>query len=174
MASVLFNIVSDGVIKASTSKSGFIAGATPAVCFQDAPLASICQNVFYEQKYQESNKDTKTRYRGAGVSISKRYAYGKRARPVIYDKTADAKAYLPPDQWWRIVNFDLDNEKKIIDWTHEREWRVAHDFHFEISEVTLLFVNATVYRAFSKLCVEHEKDFLAKVKGVVVMDNLLY
>ena len=49
-------------------------------------------------------------------------------RPVIYDKTISAKKYLPENEWWRIVNLDLSDEDRFIDWTHEREWRVPNDF----------------------------------------------
>ena len=83
LAEVLFEVVSTGRLKGSTTKNGFIVGSTPAVCFQDAPLHGICQNVFYEQKYQESNKNTKTRYRATGLLLPKRYAYEKGARPAL-------------------------------------------------------------------------------------------
>ena len=171
---VLFDIVDQQRLIASPVQQAFIVGDIPAVCFQDAPLVAICQNVFYEQKYKEQNEKAKVRYRAVGIAFPKDYAYGKGARPVVYDQTQAAKEYLPSHQWWRIVNFDLGDENNIIDWTHEREWRVPGDFPFERSEATLLFVNADTYKAFQNLCRKNEKPYLEEVRGIVVMDTLLY
>lgn len=112
---VLLDILSSKTIMGSSTKSGFICGQTPAVCFQDAPLVSVCQNVFFEQKYLEINRKSKLRYRATGISIDKSYAYNKGARPVFYEETKKAKEILPTDQWWRIVNFNLSDEKTL--WT---------------------------------------------------------
>ena len=72
------------------------------------------------------------------------------------------------------MNFDLSDANAIIDWTHEREWRVPGDFTFEVSEATLLFVNSTTYKSFLRKCKESGTNFVDQAKGVVVMDNLLY
>ncbi len=174
LVDVLYSILSDGKIKGSSTQGGFICGKTPAVCFQDAPLPAVCQNVFFEQKYSEAIKGAKTRYRATGLAFPKDYAFRKGARPVVYDKTSEAKAYLPVDQHWRIVNFDLSDADAIIDWTHEREWRSPGDFTFDVSEATLLFVNSATYKAFLKKCKENRTNFVEQARGVVVMDNLLY
>lgn len=174
LAQVMYEIVASKKLKGSSTKSGFICGKTPAVCFQDAPLVSVCQNVYYEQKYKKQNPAAKTRYKACGVSFSKPYAFKKGARPVIYDKTADAKNYLPEDQWWRIVNFDLGNNEALVDWTHEREWRAPGDFLFELSKATLLFVNEVTLRSFLKLCAENALDIMNEVEGIVTMRNLLF
>jgi len=174
VAQVLYEIVSSRTLKGSSTASGFICGNQKAVCFQDAPLVSVCQNVYYEQKYKEKNPKAKTRYKACGVSFPKTYAFRKGARPVIYDKAADAKQYLPKDQWWRIVSFDLDSDEALIDWTHEREWRAPGDFSFDIAQTTLLFVNDTAYKTFGKLCAANKSDVMDQVKGVVVMNNLLF
>lgn len=171
---VLYAIISQNVLKGSSTSSGFICGKTPAVCFQDAPLTSICQNVFFEQKYNETRKTAKNRYRAVGLAFPKDYAFRKGARPVVYDKTVDAKDYLPADQQWRIVNFDLSHDSAFIDWTHEREWRAPGDFRFDLKETTLLFVNSSVYKSFQKKCTDNGVAFLEQIKGVVVLDNLLY
>jgi hypothetical protein len=171
---VLFDIVSQQNLKGSSTQSGFICGSRKAVCFQDAPLVSICQNVFYEQKYKKSNPTAKDRYRAVGIAFGKQYAYRKGARPVIYDKTTEAKKYLPESEWWRIVNYDLTDPKGLIDWTHEREWRIPDDMNFDLKEATLLFVNSKSFREFEKICENNKSDYLKKVRGIVVMDNLLY
>lgn len=174
VAKVLYEIVAARSIKGSTTAAGFICGDRPAVCFQDAPLVSICQNVYYEQKYRAINHGSKTRYSACGIALPKPYAFRNGARPVIYDKTSDAKQYLPSDQWWRIVNFDLGSDQSIIDWTHEREWRSPGSFPFTLSEATLLFVNENTFSLFKKICKEKKTDFLDQVKGIVVMNNLLF
>jgi hypothetical protein len=171
---VLYDIIDQQRIKASSVAEAFIVGNIPAVCFQDAPLGAICQNVFYEQKYKEQNKNAKLRYRAMGLAFPKDYAYGKGARPVVYDRTQDAKEYLPNHQWWRIVHFDLSDQNNIIDWTHEREWRARGDFEFERGKATLLFVNEGSYKSFAKACKENGRSYLEEVRGVVVMDTILY
>lgn len=171
---VLYEIVSQRQLIGSITKSAFICGSTPAVCFQDAPLHGICQNVFFEQKSKESKKNSRTRYKAFGPAFSKEYAFRKGARPVIYDRTSDAKKYLPPELHWKIVNFNLSKDDAFIDWTHEREWRVPGNFCFELKEATLLFVNSLTYQSFAKKCKENGTNFLEEVRGVVVMDNVLY
>lgn len=171
---VLYEIVAQQRLVASTPQTGFIVGEIPAVCFQDAPLTAICQNVFYEQKYKEQNENAKVRYRAMGVAFPKDYVYRQGGRPAIYDKTADAKEYLPKHQWWRIVNFDLSKDENIIDWTHEREWRLPGDFTFERNQATLLFVNEAGYKTFSKFCKKAGTPLLEEVRGVVVMDSVLF
>lgn len=93
---------------------------------------------------------------------------------MIYEKTDIAKNFLPESEWWRIVNFDLSDKNNIVDWTHEREWRVPNDFTFERNEAVLLFVNSSIYHQFIKLCDKNNKNYLSEVKSVAVMDNLLY
>lgn len=170
----LIKILSDKKLIGSTTKSGFIVGDTPAVCFQDAPLHSISQNVWFEQKYREANPKAKTRYLAAGLAFKKQYAYKRGARPVLYENTQLAKSILPKEEWWRIVNFDLTDDDSIIDWTHEREWRAPDNFKFSISEVTILVPNKKVYKKFMKTCQERELDFHLNIKGIVVMSELLF
>lgn len=172
--SVLLKILNDCVIQGSDTTSGFICGTRKAVCFQDAPLAGVCQNVFYEQKYREANKGCKTRYLAVGLAFPKTYVYAKGGRPVVYDKTAVAKRYLPEDQHWRIVNYDLDDLANIIDWTHEREWRVPDEFPFELEQATVLLTNEWVYRHFVKQDAASGAPLAPKLNGLVVMSRLLF
>ena len=50
---VLIKILNDKKIKGSTN-SGFIRGSEKAVCFQDAPLNGLSQNVRHEKKTVKS------------------------------------------------------------------------------------------------------------------------
>ncbi len=51
----LLCILKDKCINGSTTQSGFIVGNTPAVCFQDAPLYGIIQNIENENDYTKLN-----------------------------------------------------------------------------------------------------------------------
>ena len=170
----LFKILDAGIIKPSSTAKGFIVGSRPAVCFQDAPLVGIVQNVFYEQKYRAKNTTAKLRYQGAGIAFGKPYAFRKGARPVIYDKREDAKQYLPEDEYWRIVNLDLEDDSNYIDWTHEREWRSPGAFEFDIAETILLFPNWKFHQNFVKRCNAENKDYVERVKGIVMMGAVLF
>jgi hypothetical protein len=170
----VIKILADKKLIGSNTKSGFIVGDTPAVCFQDAPLHSIGQNIWFEQKFRESNPSSKVRYAGAGFVFKKNYAYKKGARPVIYEQTEIAKKLLPPKEWWRIVNFNLSNDDSIIDWTHEREWRCPNDFEFAISEVTVLLTNHNFYRKFIQECEARGLDFHHKIRGIVITSELVF
>ncbi len=170
----VFKILDDQKLIGSTTDSGFIVGKTPAVCFQDAPLHSIGQNVWFEQKYRKDNPSAKIRYYGAGFIFNKTIAYRKGARPVLYENTTTAKSLLPESEWWRIVNFNLASDENIIDWTHEREWRCPNEFKFNLNEVTLLVTNPTMYKMFINQCEERGLSHHKDIKGIVVLNELVF
>jgi hypothetical protein len=171
---VLLTILQERRIRGSTTEKGFIVGSTPAVCFQDAPLHGVCQNVWFEQKKQEADKNAKIRYRALGLWFPKPYIYRKGGRPAIYDKTAEAKQYLPREQWWRIVNFDLSSDANFIDWSHEREWRVPNDFDFDLEEATVLVIRKETYRTFVERAEARDQKLLKKIAGVVNLTPVLF
>ena len=90
---VLKEIYADGVIRGSTTASGYIKGAHTAVCFSEVPLSGMRYFAGMEQKYQYY-----------GVAVKKKSAYEQGARPVIYlpDNEGD---WIPPEQRWRHVRF---------------------------------------------------------------------
>jgi hypothetical protein len=171
---VLMAILNERTIRGSDPRKGFISGDRPAVCFQDAPLSGISQNVYYEQKYLEKNPDARLRYRAIGLMFDKRYVFSAGGRPVIYDRPEEMKKHLPADQWWRIVNYDLSDDDNLIDWTHEREWRLPGDFHFDPSEATVLVVGTRGYRLFVEAAEKSLPGGLASLKGIVVLDKILH
>lgn len=173
VVNVLYNILKDKKIKGSTT-SGFIVGNEKAVCFQDAPLYSICQNIFFEQKKRKQDRNYKLRYRAIGLLFDKQYAYKKGARPVIYEKTDIAKTFLPPSEHWRIVNFNLESDSSIIDWTHEREWRVKGDFEFELSDVTIIVIKQNQIKKLISKFKEEGIDLMNEINGIVTLEHLLY
>lgn len=165
----LIKILRERKITGSTTDKGFIIGDNPAVCFQEAPLYGVCQNVYHEQQNRKE-LGGKSRYHAVGLSFRKDYVFNHGGRPVLYEKTELAKQMLPRDEWWRIVNFNLENQDKIIDWTHEREWRIKGDFTFDITEAYALLINHHHYRYF----IEHAgEEILSSLKGIIVLQSVL-
>jgi len=165
----LINILIECKLKGSTTESGYIIGDTPAVCFQDSTPYGLAQNLLHEQQYREE-LGGKNRYQPFGISFSKFYLYNKGARPVIYEKKDMAKSFLKQSEWWRIVNFDLFDINNIIDWSHEREWRLPHELDFEIENAYVFLPNSTYYTAFIEDC---PLDILKKIKGINVLSVIL-
>ncbi|SEO09134.1 hypothetical protein SAMN04489762_3467 [Terribacillus saccharophilus] len=166
---VLQSILESRTIIGSTTKSGFIVGTKRAVCFQDAPLLSVFQNVLHEKRNREQ-LGNKTRYVPTGLAFKKKKIYQAGGRPVIYEQTKKAKEMLPQDEWWRIVNFDL-NSDNIIDWTHEREWRVPGDFQFELEDVILIVPKYSAYRL---LFERFDDSVLKSLGGITVLGPFIY
>lgn len=161
-------------INGSDPSQAFIHGDKSVVCFQDSPLSGICQNVFYEQKYRETNADARLRYRAAGLMFEKSYVFARGGRPVVYEVPSEAKRILNRDEWWRIVNFDLSDEDNIVDWTHEREWRLPDDFDFDRKDATVLVVNKEMYANFVRKAGAEIPGGIGGISGIVVMENILY
>ena len=173
---VLTTILLDRHITASTTTSGFIVGDTAATCFQDAPLYAVAQNIYAEEQYRKAVDDPKVRYMGVGLMFHKVTVYQRGGRPVIYEDTERAKAMLPEDEWWRIVRFNLANEDDMVDWTHEREWRVPGGFDFELDEVTVVLPSKFGYDRFIRNCESHkqETDIIREIRGIVSLGSVFY
>jgi len=152
------------LIGSSPGEPGFIVGNNRTVCFQEAPMYSLAQNVYLEQQLRKNNPEAKIRYYGMGVSFSKNYLYNAGARPVIYEKTERAKELLSPEEYWRIVNYDLSDSNNIIDWTHEREWRIKGDFTFDLEEVVVILPNSDSYKKFLE---SDTHGVVSKLKGII-------
>ncbi|SIO34381.1 hypothetical protein SAMN05444166_3945 [Singulisphaera sp. GP187] len=169
----LIKILKEARIKGSTTDKGFIIGKRPAVCFQELPHSGLIQNVEHESLRRKQNPDERIRYCGVGLCFSKAYIYRKGGRPVIYDKTSMLKRVLPSTDHWRIVNFDLSNDKNIIDWTHEREWRLPDDLTFMLNTPSRPHIVL-----YDKACwdyfVEHStKEVLEGIHAVTVLKSIL-
>ena len=105
----------------------------------------------------------------------KPYIYRRGGRPVIYDNTEDAKNYLPSHELWRVVRLELSDDTNVIDWTHEREWRIPDDFKFEISQATVILPNTNAYKNFINLCrsINHI-DILNEIRGIVTLNAVFF
>jgi hypothetical protein len=166
----LIQILKDRVIRGSTTKTGFIVGETPAVCFQDVPFYSLIQNIEHERQRRSANSNERYRYCGVGLVFKKPYIFSRGGRPVFYEQTKIAKKLLPEDQYWRIVNFDISDANEIIDWTHEREWRLPKELKFELKKTHILLYNTICWKFFIGNC---PKEIFQEIAGVTILQNLI-
>ena len=85
------------------------------------------------------------------------------------------KSILPSDEHWRIVNYDLSDNQYMVDWTHEREWRVPSDIEFEYKNVEIIVESNTYYQKFVEYCIQKGKlEMLRQINGIVVLDTIFY
>lgn len=171
-AYILSKILSDKELKGSTTERGFIHGDTKAVCLHDIPIQNIAKSIYGHSNSLDKNK--MINFTGVGLCFSKRFVYKNGGRPVIYDKPNIAKKYLDKNEWWRIVNLDLDNDKNIVDWTHEREWRVPNNLKFNLSDVTIIVTNYEVYQHLLYYCKSLKLDIVNNTKGIFDIKSLKY
>lgn len=69
------------------------------------------------------------------------------------------------------MDFDSD---QILDWSHEREWRVKGDFAFEYDDIEILVKDDEYYRRFVKRCFEQDrKDIIEGVHGIVPLNTVI-
>ncbi|MBE5922077.1 MAG: DUF2971 domain-containing protein [Lachnospiraceae bacterium] len=171
---VLVKILEDKRLIGSTTQSGYIVGNTPAVCLQETPLEALAAHIRYENESFGQIDKCDVRYSGIGIRFNKVFVYRSGGRPVIYDKTEYLKSILPEEQYWRIVNFDLDNNENCIDWTHEREWRVPNELVFDYDKIELIFPTDEVYRRFVSYCEENNKIHIMKeIHGILILSSIV-
>lgn len=118
-------ILSAGTIRASAR---MIRTKRPAICFFDASFEYLARVLA---------PPARRRYEPFGIAVSKRYAFKMGARPVIYLPWKEASAMLPQAELWRVVALDLDR-RPAVDWTFEREWRMAGDLRFGARDAVVL------------------------------------
>jgi hypothetical protein len=114
----LISILEDGVIRGGRR---MVRGGARAVCMFDVPLGSLGSILVRENR---------RRYEAFGLAIDRRYAFRNGARPVIYLPWREARELVAPAEHWRVVSLEIDR-KHPVDWTHEREWRIAGDLRIE-------------------------------------------
>lgn len=172
---VLFEILDSKELKGS-DHNGFIVGTSRAVCFQELPLYALAENVFYEKELFDNSNDSNCapRYEPFGIRFNKGQCYQNHgARPVIYGSTKELKDSLPPEEYWRIVNLDYTDSRKIIDWTHEREWRVKDNLNFEYSEIEVIVEDPESFRKFIEYYQNKKPNLLREIQGIIVLNSLL-
>ncbi|MCU5430723.1 DUF2971 domain-containing protein [Bacillus anthracis] len=161
---VLLKIIKERKLLGSSTKSGFIIGKQKAICFQDTPIQGIAQNLAHEKEHR-GKLGGKIRYTDVGLAFAKPYIFNQGGRPVFYEKKVIAKKILPENEWWRVVNYDLSNKDAVVDWTHEREWRLPKDeLNFDLSRVIVILQDQTMYKYFIE---NMEKEDLEQLKGII-------
>ncbi len=114
----LVAILKDNVVRGS---SRMVRGGRPAVCLFDVPIPDLRTIL---------DRRNRHRYEPFGIALDKRYAFTMGARPVIYLPWNEAETILAPEESWRVVSFEMDKNPPV-DWTFEREWRVAGDLRID-------------------------------------------
>lgn len=139
---VLWKILTEKRLIASGAE-GFINGDIKAVCFQEVPLQAMAENVLRGN----------THYFGFGLRVNRGFFYRRGGRPVFYGEVDHLKKILPATEYWRIVSMNLNDPDRIIDWTHEREWRHPGDFEFDWSEIEVIVKDHIYFEKFINRCV---------------------
>jgi len=114
----LVAILRDNIIRGGTR---MVRGGRPAVCMFDVPIAELGTIL---------DRRNRRRYEPFGIAVDKRYAFTMGARPVIYLPWNEAEKILAPEESWRVVSFEMDKTPPV-DWTFEREWRIADELRFD-------------------------------------------
>jgi len=121
----LVAILKDGLIRGGTR---MIRGARPSVCMFDVPIAELRTIL---------DRRNRRRYEPFGIAVDKRYAFTMGARPVIYLPWHEAEKILAPEESWRVVSLELDQDAPV-DWSFEREWRIAGNLAVERPQAVAL------------------------------------
>jgi hypothetical protein len=107
-------ILRDGRIRSS---SRMVRGGQAVVCFCDAPFSELRRLLV---------RGNRRRYEPFGLAVERRYAFHSGARPVLYMPAREAERIVAAAEIWRVVTLDLECDPPV-DWTFEREWRLAGD-----------------------------------------------
>ncbi|MGI0015938.1 MAG: hypothetical protein ACREBU_21165 [Nitrososphaera sp.] len=160
----LVNILQTGKIWATKT---FIKGPNPAACFMDVP--------FYSLKYilnKENTDPENPRYEPFGVFVTKRYAYLKGCRPVLYLSDEEVQRLEMPDsELWRVVRLEL-SDTECISWLHEREWRAKGDFGLPWELDGVLVHNPDCAKKLQTLIANDASDFKAKPRSIIPLTVL--
>ena len=110
----LVTILRDGVIRGSNR---MVREGRAVVCLFDLPVRDLRTLL---------DRRNRRRYEPFGIAIEKRYAFQMGARPVIYMPWREAESLLAPGERWRVVALEFERDVPV-DWSYEREWRLAGD-----------------------------------------------
>jgi hypothetical protein len=119
----LINILKTREIWGSSPRKGMIKGRHKATCFMDIPFASL-KYVLTPENADPQNP----RYEPYGIVVTKKFAYSRGCRPVLYLSNAELDALkISGGELWRVVRFEV-SKSGWISWLHERERRCKGDF----------------------------------------------
>jgi hypothetical protein len=138
---VFRNFLSILKLRRLIGNDGKIKGGYKCVCFSEAPVSILGQML----------AEAGSRYAPYGVMVDKKWLYSRGGRPVIYQSEAEF-LQLPEAFRHRHVRYEPGSG---IDFTWEREWRIAGDVEIPPDQVTLVVPN----RKFPDLAKEHVGAF---------------
>lgn len=163
----LISILQDGEIWGSNSRESFIKGPNDAVCFMDIPLHCLK----YVLDHDNANPEH-PRYEPFGIVITKKLAYQKRCRPVLYLSDLEAKRLrVPRDELWRVVRFEVKGQR-WISWLHEREWRCKGNFKVPSNCLAVLVKNVYYAKKLTKKIAKEPKKFKVKPQSIIPLTVL--
>lgn len=135
-----------------------------AVCFTECPWSSLIAHT--------------NQYSSYGIGFSKQVVYSKHGGPVYYVRPDHFKRQLTSGKfdkqlWPFVTPFSPSYRPKhmkgsyfsTVDYSHEREWRVPHDFPFEYSDIE--FVILPDYETMAKFPKEL-KDVIGREKFILI------
>lgn len=143
----------------------------PCVCFTECPWSSLLAHT--------------KRYSSYGIGFTKKFIFNKHGAPALYMRANIFEKYRKHEEhraeekemWTFVTPFspEYGNEytrrllKKVVDYTHEREWRVPEDLKFEYTDVEFIIVKTL--DDFYSFPVELKKTLKTANVKVIVMDN---
>ncbi len=113
-----------------------------AVCFTECPWGSLLRHAKAYSPY--------------GIGFTKKLVYSRKGNPVIYanpdmfqSEKWDDKVYPFVTPFVPIYASDTIKAQKpfngkAVDYTHEREWRVAKDFPFQYNHIAFVVLNTYI------------------------------
>jgi len=158
----LVNILKEGEIWGSETEKGFIKGPNKATCFMDVPMTSLK----YILNYENANP-LNPRYEPFGILVTKKAAYKKGCRPVIYLSNNELKKLnIPREELWRVVRLEVVGES-WISWMHEREWRCKNSFKLPKKAITVFVRHANYANKLQKMINKNPNKFKCKPLSIV-------
>lgn len=158
----LISMLRSGEIWGSSTRKGFIKGPNGAVCFMDIPL--------YCLKYilDSNNADPKCpRYEPFGIIVTKKLAYKRGCRPVLYLSNDEiSKIGIPKEEQWRVVRFEVSG-RKWISWLHEREWRCKGNFQVPLSPISAIVKDTSSAKRLNQMIAGDPESFKVKPRSII-------
>ena len=163
----LVNILQTGKIVGSSTKKGFIKGPNRAACFMDIPFVAL-KHVLNEENTDPENP----RYEPYGVVVTKKNAYSKGCRPVLYLSNAELeRVEIPEQELWRVVRLE-GVEERDVNWLHEREWRAKTAFKLPSNAFAALVRSPADARKLTRRIKRYTGKFRVKPASIIPLEVL--
>ncbi len=158
----LWKILTDKKLKAFDSIG--ICPGHKCVCFQEVPIACIAEVLLAETLIDPGSK----RYSGYGIRIPKRTIFELGGRQVVYSLNKK-----DVDNPWRYSHETFRTKNNVIDWSHEREWRIPNDVDFNYTDIDVILPSVEARMNFIKKALsENRLDILTDVRSIIILEEL--